>query len=87
MIRQLKFMMESRDGSLHNALSDVEAIVSILCRQGKAVDTAHMISMVLNAFSQKVQEEVAKKEFDSDKNWSMEDILNQLLLVVKRRNI
>ncbi|EYC43010.1 hypothetical protein Y032_0507g2694 [Ancylostoma ceylanicum] len=36
-------------------------------------------------FSKRVQDEVIKKEFDSGKEWKMEDLLEDLSLVVKRR--
>ncbi|RCN26584.1 zinc knuckle, partial [Ancylostoma caninum] len=87
MIRQLKSMRASREDSrsLRNNLNDVQAIIATLRKQGEVVDTTHMLNMVLETFNKKIQEEVVKREFDSGKEWNMKDLLDNLTLVIRRR--
>ncbi|VDO05856.1 unnamed protein product [Haemonchus placei] len=72
MIGKLKSMRPSRDDhrSLRNTLNDVEAIIATPRRQGEIVDTTHMISLVTETFSHKVQKEIATKVFDSGRHWT-----------------
>lgn len=85
MIRQLKSMKQCRDDprSLRNNLNDIQAIVAALQKQGEVVDSTNMISMVLDTFSKQIQEEMARKEFDSGKIWNMADLLDNLTIAVK----
>ncbi|KIH55209.1 Tas retrotransposon peptidase A16 [Ancylostoma duodenale] len=87
MIRQLKTMRQCREDprSLRNNLSDVQAIIATLEKQGEVVNTTNMMSMVLDTFSKNMQDEMARKEFDSGKVWTMTDLLNNLNVAVKRR--
>ncbi|VDO10111.1 unnamed protein product [Haemonchus placei] len=87
MIRQLKSMKQCREDarSLRNNLSDVHAVIATLERQGETVNTTYMQSMVLETFPQTIQDEMAKKEFDSDKTWTMTELLDNLTLAVKRK--
>lgn len=87
MIRQLKTMKPCRDDprSLRNNLSDMQAIISTIQRQGEVVDTTYMTSMVIDTLSKGVQEEITRKEFDLGKEWTMEELLENLTIAVKRR--
>ncbi|KIH63360.1 hypothetical protein ANCDUO_06339 [Ancylostoma duodenale] len=82
MIKQLKSMKQCKEDPryLRNNLNDIQAIIATLRRQGKVVDTTHMISMVLETFSKKIRDEVIKKELDSGKDWKMEELLENLSL-------
>ncbi|KAL6723081.1 hypothetical protein Aduo_018124 [Ancylostoma duodenale] len=71
--------------SLRDNLNDVQATIETLRKQGEVVDTTHMLSMVLDTFCKRVQEEVIKKEFDSNKEWNMSELLENLSVVVRRR--
>ncbi|KIH55665.1 hypothetical protein ANCDUO_14172 [Ancylostoma duodenale] len=86
MVRQLKSLKQARDDarSLRNTLNDVEAIIATLRRQGETVDTTHTMSMVMDVFPKRVQDEIAKKEFDSGKEWNMEELLSNITMVVRR---
>ncbi|KAL6730055.1 hypothetical protein Aduo_001051 [Ancylostoma duodenale] len=86
MIRQLKSLKQARDDarSLRNTLNDVEAIIATLRSQGETVDTTHTISMIMDVFPKRVQDEIAKKEFDSGKEWNMEELLSNITMVVRR---
>ncbi|EYC18350.1 hypothetical protein Y032_0028g1810 [Ancylostoma ceylanicum] len=88
MINKLKSMRQCREDSrsLRNNLNDVQAIIETLRKQGEIVDTTHMLSMVLDTFCKRVQEEVIKKEFDSNKEWNMSELLENLSTVVKIEN-
>ncbi|EPB68814.1 hypothetical protein ANCCEY_12098 [Ancylostoma ceylanicum] len=85
MINKLKSMRQCREDSrsLRNNLNDVQAIIETLRKQGEIVDTTHMLSMVLDTFCKRVQEEVIKKEFDSNKEWNMSELLENLSTVRK----
>ncbi|EPB66349.1 Tas retrotransposon peptidase A16 [Ancylostoma ceylanicum] len=87
MIRQLKTMRQCREDprSLRNNLSDVQAIIATLEKQGEIVNTTNMMSMVLDTFSKNIQDEMARKEFDSGNVWTMTDLLDNLNVAVKRR--
>ncbi|RCN45385.1 hypothetical protein ANCCAN_08606 [Ancylostoma caninum] len=73
MIRQLKSLKQARDDarSLRNTLNDVEAINATLRRQEETVDITHTISMIMDVFPKRVQDEIAKNEFDSAKEWNI----------------
>ncbi|KIH65444.1 hypothetical protein ANCDUO_04234 [Ancylostoma duodenale] len=52
----------------------------------EVVDTTHMLNMVLETFSKRVQEEAVKREFGSGKEWNMKHLLENLTLVNKYRS-
>ncbi|KIH69052.1 hypothetical protein ANCDUO_00602 [Ancylostoma duodenale] len=85
LIPQLQSMQQARDDprSLRNNLN--EAIIAAVQKQRETVDSTHMINMVLRTFSKPVQNEIAKKEFDSGKTWNMSELLDNISTVVKRK--
>ncbi|KHJ88460.1 integrase core domain protein [Oesophagostomum dentatum] len=87
MINQLKAMKQCKDDprNLRNNLNDILAIVETLRKQGETVDTTHLMNIVLETFSKRLQDEVMKKEFDSGKQWNMEELLSNISVAVKRR--
>ncbi|VDO05063.1 unnamed protein product [Haemonchus placei] len=87
MIRKLKSMKQCQDDhrSLRNNLNDIQAIIATLERQGEVVDTINMRTMVLETFSKNVQDEMARKEFDSGNLWSMTDLVENLTIAIKRK--
>ncbi|KAK5970425.1 hypothetical protein GCK32_011614 [Trichostrongylus colubriformis] len=89
MIRQLKSMKQCREDprSLRNNLSDVHAVIATLEKQGEVVNTKYMQSMVLKTFPRTIQDEMAKKEFDSEKTWTMTELLDNLTWRLSAKNI
>ncbi|KAK6032377.1 Tas retrotransposon peptidase A16, partial [Ostertagia ostertagi] len=87
MIQKLKSMKQCQDDhrSLRNNLSDIQAIIATLEKQWEAVNTTNMRIMILEKFSKSIQEEMAKKEFDSGSLWSMKDLLDNLSTAIRRR--
>ncbi|KAK6032700.1 hypothetical protein OSTOST_01111 [Ostertagia ostertagi] len=85
MIKQLKSMKQCRDESrsLRNNLSDIQAIVATLQRQGEIVNTTHLMSMVLDTFSKNVQDKLTREEFDSGQVWDMTTLLEHLTVAVR----
>ncbi|KAK6018353.1 Pao retrotransposon peptidase [Ostertagia ostertagi] len=61
------------------------AIIATLEKQGETINTTNMRTMVLDTFSKNVQDEMARKEFDSGNLWSMTDLLNNLAIAIRRR--
>lgn len=87
MTHQLKTLKQCQDDhrSLRNNLSDVQAIIATLEKQGEAVNTTNMRSMVLDTFSKSMQDEMAKREFDAGTVWTMAELLDNLSVAVKRK--
>ncbi|VDO05251.1 unnamed protein product [Haemonchus placei] len=87
MIKKLKSMKQCPDDyrSLRNNLNDIQAIIATLEKQGEVVNTTNMRTMVLETFSKKIQDEMAKKEFDSGGLWSMTNLLDNLSTAIRRK--
>ncbi|RCN45328.1 hypothetical protein ANCCAN_08629 [Ancylostoma caninum] len=87
MIKQLKAMKHCKDDprTLRYNLNGIQAIIATLQKQRETVDTTHMLSMVLETFSKRIQEEVIRKEVDPGKHGNMKDLLENNSIAVKRR--
>ncbi|XGW19099.1 hypothetical protein V3C99_003148 [Haemonchus contortus] len=87
MIKKLKSMKQCPDDcrSLRNNLNDIQAIIATLEKQGEIVNTTNTRTMVLETFSKKIQDEMAKKEFDSGSLWSMTNLLDNLSTAIRRK--
>ncbi|KAK6010972.1 hypothetical protein OSTOST_23954 [Ostertagia ostertagi] len=90
MIRQLKSMKVCHDDprTLRNNLSDIQAIIAIIAtiqKQGEVVDSTYMTTMVLETFPRNIQEEIARKEFDNGTEWTMNDLIDNLTNIIKRK--
>ncbi|VDO85063.1 unnamed protein product, partial [Haemonchus placei] len=87
MIKKLKSMRQCQDDhrSLRNNLSDIQAIIATLEKQGEEVNTTNLRTMVLETFSKAIQDEMAKKEFDSGNIWTMDQLLDNLAIAIKRK--
>lgn len=91
MISQLKCMQTAKDQPIlwRNKLNDLQAaIFTLIVRRpdrGEVDDIIHKINLILETFSPSVQKEVARKEFDSGKEWTMDELLSYLAVIIKRR--
>ncbi|CAJ0607277.1 unnamed protein product [Cylicocyclus nassatus] len=70
---------------LQNTYNDILALVAEMRKQNEAVDNTGLLQTVLSKFSKSIQDEAAKREYDSKKIWSMSDLMENLDLLVKRR--
>ncbi|PIO67873.1 hypothetical protein TELCIR_10362 [Teladorsagia circumcincta] len=63
-IRQLKSMKACHDDprTLRNNLSDVQAIITTIQKQGEVIDSTYMTTMVIETFPKSIQEEIARKD-------------------------
>ncbi|VDO91586.1 unnamed protein product [Haemonchus placei] len=87
MIKKLKSMKQCPNDyrSLRNNLNDIQAMLATLEKQGEIVNTTNMRTMVLETFSKEIQDEMAKKEFDSGSLWSMTNLLDNLSTAIRRK--
>ncbi|KAK6031895.1 hypothetical protein OSTOST_01942 [Ostertagia ostertagi] len=87
MIRQLKSMKACHDDprTLRNNLSDVQAIITTIQKQGEVIDSTYMTTMVIETFPKSIQEEIAEKNLTSGTEWTMNDLIDNLTNIVKRK--
>ncbi|CAJ0591193.1 unnamed protein product [Cylicocyclus nassatus] len=70
---------------LQNTYNDILALVAEMRKQNEAVDNTGLLQTVLSKFSKSIQDEAAKREYDSKKIWSMSDLMENLDILVRRR--
>ncbi|KHJ90413.1 peptidase family A16 [Oesophagostomum dentatum] len=87
LLRKLQSLPRAGDDprQLQNTYNDILAIVAEMRKQDEAVDNTCLLQTVLGKFSRSIQDEAAKREYDSRKTWSMTDLLENLDVLVKRR--
>ncbi|KAK5977842.1 hypothetical protein GCK32_003055 [Trichostrongylus colubriformis] len=87
LLRKLQALPKTGDDprQLQNTYNDILALVTEMKRQGEAVDSTNLLQTVLSKFSKGIQDEAAKREYDSNKVWSMTELMDNLDVLVKRR--